>query len=183
MRPPWFMWCYFCPDWLSNCIQNARFMVPSHHEKWDDIPYRKIYIAIGVFQMLHHMYENDEGSFWAHHLRPSYGSHHAISALIDYLFAYQILNFGYPLSIWMGYCTTKRYTHCWWCVSQPSWDKHGSGEELMTASTRPLWFVWFDFGQGWLSNCKIWGKKYPISEGGYGCYTIRRDINCCWSIS
>ena len=53
-----------------------------HDEEWDDITYRKICIAIGVFQKLHQMYKNDGRSFWEHHLGPSYGSHHTISALI-----------------------------------------------------------------------------------------------------
>ena len=61
MSTPWFILCHISKDWVTNCIQNTRFLVPSKHRKLDTVLQGTMSIAAEVCQNLPQMHTTDTG--------------------------------------------------------------------------------------------------------------------------
>ena len=91
---------------------------------------------------------------------------------------------GYPLSTKMGCRSKRRVIHCFWSVSNPSWDAWDWWEELLIASVYQLLVPLSHFLPR--LALKLHAKYHildTLSVQKMGCWTARRDIHCLWSAS
>ena len=122
-------------------------------------------------------------SFFVHPSAP-YGLHQAMfhQGWLSNCTKYHML--GYPLSTKMGCRSKRRVIHCFWSVSNPSWDAWDWHEELLIASIYQLLVPLNHFLPR--LALKLHAKCHfldtlPVQK--MGCWTARRDIHCLWSAS
>ena len=128
---------------LSICTQNARFLVPSEHDKWDIILQGGTAIAYEVVQNLPQMHNADGRCFWQH-FSVIYRSHqfhinqHWLSNCTQNARVFGTLS----VIVWqMGWCATRRDIHCSWSVSKPSLDAQDRWEAHRIAYVCNSWVL------------------------------------------